>query len=39
MTDKPMLILIAGPYRSGTDGDRTPWPPTSIPSLTQQGHA
>ncbi|MFE1184522.1 DUF4406 domain-containing protein [[Kitasatospora] papulosa] len=21
MTDKPMLILIAGPYRSGTDGD------------------
>ncbi|MFI6874085.1 DUF4406 domain-containing protein [Streptomyces sp. NPDC050400] len=20
MTDKPMLILIAGPYRSGTDG-------------------
>lgn len=21
MTDKPMLVLIAGPYRSGTDGD------------------
>lgn len=21
MTDKPMLMLIAGPYRSGTDGD------------------
>ncbi|WP_180985520.1 DUF4406 domain-containing protein [Streptomyces sp. CB02959] len=21
MTDKPMLILIAGPYRSGTNGD------------------
>ncbi|AEW99049.1 TIR domain-containing protein [Streptantibioticus cattleyicolor] len=21
MTDTPMLILIAGPYRSGTDGD------------------
>ncbi|MGW0034457.1 DUF4406 domain-containing protein [Streptomyces sp. NPDC003314] len=21
MTDKPMLILIAGPYRSGADGD------------------
>lgn len=21
MTDKPMLILIAGPYRSGTDGN------------------
>ncbi|MEV7923983.1 DUF4406 domain-containing protein [Kitasatospora sp. NPDC088264] len=21
MPDKPMLILIAGPYRSGTDGD------------------
>ncbi|KDN81019.1 NUDIX hydrolase [Kitasatospora cheerisanensis] len=21
MTEKPMLILIAGPYRSGTDGD------------------
>ncbi|MEU1661901.1 DUF4406 domain-containing protein [Streptomyces griseofuscus] len=21
MNDKPMLILIAGPYRSGTDGD------------------
>ncbi|MFI6484472.1 hypothetical protein ACIBH1_41580 [Nonomuraea sp. NPDC050663] len=21
MTDRPMLILIAGPYRSGTDGD------------------
>ncbi|MEV0322564.1 hypothetical protein ACIBKX_13925 [Streptomyces sp. NPDC050658] len=21
MTDKPMLILIAGPYRSGTDND------------------
>lgn len=21
MTDKPLLILIAGPYRSGTDGD------------------
>ncbi|WP_280721306.1 DUF4406 domain-containing protein [Kitasatospora sp. MAA4] len=21
MTDNPMLILIAGPYRSGTDGD------------------
>ena len=21
VTDKPMLILIAGPYRSGTDGD------------------
>ncbi|QMU70635.1 DUF4406 domain-containing protein [Streptacidiphilus sp. P02-A3a] len=21
MSDKPMLILIAGPYRSGTDGD------------------
>lgn len=20
MTDKPMLILMAGPYRSGTDG-------------------
>ncbi|SEE44741.1 hypothetical protein SAMN05216483_6247 [Streptomyces sp. 2131.1] len=21
MTDKPLLILISGPYRSGTDGD------------------
>lgn len=21
MPDKPMLVLIAGPYRSGTDGD------------------
>ncbi|MFE1271789.1 DUF4406 domain-containing protein [Streptomyces sp. NPDC058757] len=21
MTDKPLLVLIAGPYRSGTDGD------------------
>ncbi|MFE4015846.1 DUF4406 domain-containing protein [Streptomyces sp. NPDC059101] len=21
MTDKPMLILVAGPYRSGTNGD------------------
>ncbi|MFJ5829384.1 DUF4406 domain-containing protein [Streptomyces sp. NPDC093089] len=21
MTDKPMLILVAGPYRSGTEGD------------------
>ncbi len=21
MTDKPMLVLIAGPYRSGTGGD------------------
>jgi hypothetical protein len=21
VTDKPLLILIAGPYRSGTDGD------------------